>query len=239
MSARLEHGDVRSDRLEAAVLIYIGSTAQKCASDAACGLGPNGLEYFGRCDKSVPDADGNGRCWTPIMPIGSYELATSNYLAGGGSGYQVLKRNTTQFDTKVEQRDALIDYIRAQKPCGYDPAYGTKEGLKACSVDADCPTNAEFVCACSESSIDGPVQGQCISSQPCGSTGRCVLKACRDDVAAHHRTMCAGAALPALRQACEAKLGACQAAGESCKYLACIDKRMGNYSDNRMYMLGK
>ncbi|MBI5536161.1 MAG: 5'-nucleotidase C-terminal domain-containing protein [Deltaproteobacteria bacterium] len=227
--------------------IYIGSSSQKCADDAACGLDAKGNVYLGRCDKSNPDGDGNGRCWTPIMPIGSYELATSDYLAGGGSGYQVLKRNTTQINTQVQQRDALIDYVRAQKPCGYKSpkdvgytsAYDTKEGLMACTQDSDCPTEADYVCACAESSIDGPIQGQCISSGPCGSTGRCVLKACRDGVAAHHRTMCDGAVKPELRKLCEARLGACQAAGETCKYLACIDRRMGNYADNRLNMIGQ
>ncbi len=51
--------------------------------------------------------------------------------------------------------------------------------------------------------------------------------------------MCASAVLPALKAACESKLAACQAAGESCTFLACIDKRMGNYSDSRLYMLGR
>src|SRR5205085_8816832 len=90
----------------------------------------------GSCDKTAGKAE--GLCLSPIKDTNLYELATSNYLAGGGSGFRVLQRNTTQIDTKVQQRDALIDYLRAGKPCGFDPAAGTQEGLKACSIDADC-----------------------------------------------------------------------------------------------------
>lgn len=211
--------------------VYIGARSEKCASDADCG------GTLGSCDLKNVDAAGKGHCWTPISRYGSYELATSNYLAGGGSGYQVLKRNTTQADTKVEQRDALIDYIRAQKPCGFSESFGTPEGLKACATDADCPST-DFTCACAESSRDG-TGGSCVSSGTCGSEGRCVLRACRDDVAAHHRKTCSNAVLPSLVAACEKSLGACQVAGESCKYLACIDKSMGNFSDDRLMMLGR
>ena len=107
---------------------------------------------------TAPAAAGHLRQDAAARPTGSasrssarpnlYELATSNYLAGGGSGFRVLQRNTTQFDTKIQQRDALIDYLRSGKPCGYDPAANeTPDGLKACAMDDDCgdPT---LVCSC-------------------------------------------------------------------------------------------
>lgn len=244
--------------------IYIGAKSEKCRSNAECdtkicdlkhadsaGFGyckcradsdcdPKGT-HLGVCDTKNVNEDGLGFCWTPIDAYASYELATSNYLAGGGSGYQVLKRNTTQADTKVEQRDALIDYIRAQKPCGFNSGFATPEGLKACTTSADCvdpKLSGDYVCACPEASREGS-GGQCTTEGKCGSEGRCVLKACRDDVAAHHRKTCENAVIPALVQSCESKLGACQVAGEACKYLACIDRRMGNYSDDRIMMLGR
>ena len=167
-----------------------------------------------------------------------YELATSNYLAGGGSGYQVLKRNTTQIDTKIQQRDALIDYIRAQHPCGYAPTYGTSEGLKKCSSDSDCPE--EYTCACTEASRDDPITpGQCATLGSCGDDGRCIVRQCRDDVAAFHRAICARTGRADYQHDCETSIAACQLAGESCKYLACIDRSMGNFSDSRVYMLGR
>jgi len=36
----------------------------------------------------------------------------NDYIAQGGSGFAVLKRNTTKFNTGISLRDALVDYIR-------------------------------------------------------------------------------------------------------------------------------
>ena len=36
----------------------------------------------------------------------------NDYIAAGGSGFLVLKRNTTKFNTGISLRDALIDYLR-------------------------------------------------------------------------------------------------------------------------------
>jgi 5'-nucleotidase len=224
----------------------VGDQPVRCTKDADC-CAPGDTECvkrsFGACGI---DPNGIGTCWTPVSLTASYELATSNYLAGGGSGYQVLKRNTTQFDTQVQQRDALIDYIRAGKPCGYDPGFGSPEGLKACSANADCVDArlpGEYVCACTEASRDD-VGGSCKTEGTCGSGGRCVLRGCRDDVARYHSALCERAPTPQLEEACRHKdpsksLGACQLAGEACKYLACVGKRLGNFSDGRVYMMGK
>ena len=56
-------------------------------------------------------------------------------IAGGGSGFRVLQRNTTQFDTGIQQRDALIDYIRAGAPCG---------SVGICGMNNACPNLAPF-----------------------------------------------------------------------------------------------
>jgi 5'-nucleotidase len=48
-----------------------------------------------------------GACGRPIHPTESYELATNNYIAGGGSGFSVLENNTTQEDSGISMRDAV------------------------------------------------------------------------------------------------------------------------------------
>ena len=48
----------------------------------------------------------------PLRLDAIYELATNNYIAWGGSGFDVLKRNTTKVDTGISLRDAVIDYMR-------------------------------------------------------------------------------------------------------------------------------
>jgi 5'-nucleotidase/UDP-sugar diphosphatase len=42
---------------------------------------------------------------------GTYELATNNYIAHGGSGFEVLERNTTQVDTGISIRDVVMTAI--------------------------------------------------------------------------------------------------------------------------------
>ncbi len=218
--------------------IYIGHTQTKCAADADCAIGGNVRP--GVCDK-----DGAKRCMSPVEETNLYELATSNYLAGGGSGYRVLQRNTTQFDTKIQQRDALIDYIRQGKPCGWrDPnANGASadgiaaDGLKVCRTDEDC--GSDFVCACQGRVVaeESPTGTVCRTDGACeGVVGRCVLKACRDGVAEFHNKVCRDSPF---KRACQVDLNACSLAGEECKILSCVDSKLGAASDNRIEMLGR
>jgi 5'-nucleotidase len=237
--------------------IYIGvrQPVKNCASDADC---PGGL--LGSCDPE------SGVCWQPVDPFASYELATSNYLAAGGSGFRVLQRNTTQFDTGVQQRDALIDYIRAGKPCTIRPpcpadANGNKSqndectkllGIAStcragvcdhdeplgCTTDTDCTKfDKDFTCACPESAVEGDVC-ETDSGIPCAK-GTCVLRQCRDDVAAFQRQICADAPSEAIKDQCTAELAPCKSGGEQCKFLACVDRYLGNYSDGRLKMVGQ
>lgn len=92
----------------------------------------------------------------------SYELAANDYIAGGGSGFEVLERNTTQFNTGISLRDAVADYLRSMPECrvedvppelraSFDEAlelYGSlhcvptgascEAGGQVCSQDTDC-----------------------------------------------------------------------------------------------------
>ncbi len=222
--------------------IYIGATSIECGRDEDC---PG--EGFGSCDVEI------GRCWTPIEPFGYYELATSNYLAGGGSGFRVLQRNTTQNDTKVQQRDALLDYISAGSPCGSAstiPEGEVKAPLRGCGQDSDCgcedsgdPSlcgleDGSYICACPSSVTE---DGQCTSNGgSCGEgEGSCVLAACRRDVAAFIRQTCDEAPNDDVESKCEDLILPCAAGGEQCKFLACVDRRLGNFSDGRLRMVGQ
>ncbi len=256
--------------------IYIG--VRTCASDATCG------GAAGSCDKSLgvcrctkdDDCPDHGvgscnveraLCGQPFDLFASYELATSNYLAGGGSGFRVLQRNTTQFDTQIQQRDALVDYIRAGQPCTVRPPCpadangngnqsdectkllgisstcsrdGVCEHQEAigCTKDADCEKfDMDFACACPESVIEGET---CSSNPavPCAK-GTCVLKQCRNDLAALQLEICARAASPVIEKQCREQLDPCKSAGEQCKFLACVDRSLGNFSDGRIRMVGQ
>lgn len=84
---------------------WIGSYAADIALGDDCRL-QNGDIDWSRCKK--------------LDCFGSYRVAVNDYIAIGGSGFVVLKRNTTRFNTGISLRDALIDYIRN---LGTDPRY--------------------------------------------------------------------------------------------------------------------
>ncbi|GDX83314.1 multifunctional 2',3'-cyclic-nucleotide 2'-phosphodiesterase/5'-nucleotidase/3'-nucleotidase [Deltaproteobacteria bacterium] len=72
-----------------------------------------GIKFTMNCEAAVAeDIVING---TPLSPEGTYELATNNYIAHGGSGFEVLERNTTQIDTGISIRDVVKQSISAAR----------------------------------------------------------------------------------------------------------------------------
>ena len=79
------------------------STERGCQSQAQVA----GIQFTMDCNPEDPHAKDiliNGQ---PLDLDGTYELATNNYIANGGSGFEVLERNTTQFDTGISIRDVV------------------------------------------------------------------------------------------------------------------------------------
>jgi 2',3'-cyclic-nucleotide 2'-phosphodiesterase (5'-nucleotidase family) len=117
----------------------------------------------------------NGRLLTPGN---TYKLATNDYIAHGGSGFRVLKRNTTQQDTHVSLRDALIDHMKQQGSCG---AYEFDEGRHCLGLDdfsqAICRDVVECRAACRT--------GEGIVAVPtvCGGSGVTPEVGCDGDLA--------------------------------------------------------
>ncbi|MBP8811274.1 MAG: bifunctional metallophosphatase/5'-nucleotidase [Kofleriaceae bacterium] len=56
----------------------------------------------------------------PVVPTGLYRVAVNDYISRGGSGFTVLKRNTSKQDTGIALRDALTVYLRNQTQCAAD-----------------------------------------------------------------------------------------------------------------------
>ncbi|MCB9761922.1 MAG: bifunctional metallophosphatase/5'-nucleotidase [Alphaproteobacteria bacterium] len=68
-----------------------------------------GIEFTMNCrDLIAEDIYINGE---PLNLDTSYELATNNYIAHGGSGFSMLERNTTQDDTGISIRDIVRSAI--------------------------------------------------------------------------------------------------------------------------------
>ncbi len=75
----------------------------------------------------LEDTAGN-RCWAhpatniqingkPLEAYSTYRVAVNDYIAKGGSGFVVLKRNTTRFETGIPLRDSLIGYLQSFCTC--------------------------------------------------------------------------------------------------------------------------
>jgi 2',3'-cyclic-nucleotide 2'-phosphodiesterase (5'-nucleotidase family) len=64
-----------------------------------------------------PDAPIDTSKCRPVVPTGLYRVAVNDYIAKGGSGFEVLKRNTSKQDTGVALRDALTVFLRNQGSC--------------------------------------------------------------------------------------------------------------------------
>jgi 5'-nucleotidase len=69
----------------------------------------SGLTFTMNCrEGAAQDIYIGGR---PLNYGSVYEMATNNYMAAGGSGFTMLARNTTQHDTGISMRTAVIDYL--------------------------------------------------------------------------------------------------------------------------------
>jgi 5'-nucleotidase len=122
--------------------ITVGGSRAGCFTDDDCGtmnpatgapggeictdakkICPSGCEKLapdGSCAEfCCPDKSSTAclSCFRPIDPDASYALATNDYIAAGGSGFLVLQRNTTQFNTGISMRQAVIDFVAKQKTC--------------------------------------------------------------------------------------------------------------------------
>jgi 5'-nucleotidase / UDP-sugar diphosphatase len=131
----------------------------------------------------------------PLERGWSYRVATNDYIARGGSGFRVLARNTTQFDTGISIRDALIESMRNFCNCeqvlaaapmaleGDDVFLCRGEPLdlrtvRACEAIRDDPGAAHAGrCTCREVNL-AREHGR--DDGPCGHVGHAMAAFCED-----------------------------------------------------------
>ncbi|HSD88587.1 MAG TPA: bifunctional UDP-sugar hydrolase/5'-nucleotidase [Kofleriaceae bacterium] len=86
--------------------------------DPVTGTKPNACAkniYIGEhCRGDNPDGPVDPNKCAPLSLTGLYRVAVNDYIAGGGSGFIVLKRNTSQQNTGISLRDALTVYLNKQ-----------------------------------------------------------------------------------------------------------------------------
>src|ERR1051325_3209990 len=71
------------------------------------------VDSTGAIQTDAPVDPNTTKC-APLELNGLYRVAVNNYIAQGGSGFVVLKRNTSQQDTGVSLRDALTGVLHHQ-----------------------------------------------------------------------------------------------------------------------------
>jgi 5'-nucleotidase len=235
--------------------INIGVTDRPCQTDDECNP-PRGFDATPPAERSLCEPNAR-RCMSPLSPNASYVAAVNNYIAGGGSGFFVLQRNTTQVDTRVEQRDAVVDLVRNARPCGYDPTVTIErnrragvtdrallsipahpdDGLRDCQSDSDCMSDT-LVCACEGRQVYDEGSRVCGTISTCAAgAGRCVLRQCRDDIEALVRRSCPSLPNAAATSACQCT--ASTRAALSCRILSCIDDSTGARVDGRLRMVSR
>ncbi len=69
----------------------------------------------------------------PLDRFRTYKVATNDYIAKGGSGFLVLKRNPTKIDTGLSLRDVLADYLATLPRCA---AYELGTAQQCLNTDA-------------------------------------------------------------------------------------------------------
>ncbi|MBL9008928.1 MAG: bifunctional metallophosphatase/5'-nucleotidase [Myxococcales bacterium] len=76
-------------------------------------IGPHAYDIVFGDNCRRPDGSIDREQCRPVDCFASYKAAVNDFISVGGSGFVVLKRNTTRFNTGISLRDALADYIRS------------------------------------------------------------------------------------------------------------------------------
>ncbi len=101
----------------------------------------------------------------PVSDNASYEVGANDYMARGGSGFDMLRRNTTQKDSGISLRTAVEELIQGLPDCTDDDV----AALGACQRDVDANSLAcqyqdltakygPMPCLKSDGLVDGRIQ---------------------------------------------------------------------------------
>ena len=116
----------------------------------------------------MPDGTFNGTMCNPLNPFGYYKVAVNDYIAQGGSGFDVLKRNTTKSNTGISLRDALVDYIRGL-PNRCDPTKYTNIVGVTCKDSLGETFDCSSTCACRDANSN------VIADTTCDAFAKCAI----------------------------------------------------------------
>jgi 5'-nucleotidase len=103
--------------------LWVHATGQSCRSDAECAA------FDGACDAAAGEG---GLCRAPVLPAESYELATTEYLAGGGSGLLPELRASAWVRVSDTLASAVLEHLRDARAC----SLAVSQGVELPCVDA-------------------------------------------------------------------------------------------------------
>jgi hypothetical protein len=106
----------------------------------------------------------------PLDLNAQYKVAPNNYIAHGGSGFQVLQRNTTTQESNISLRDGLIEYFEQQCTCDQINTICPMGDATTCVTNALSPAGLPCGTVITPSLPDG---GGLISSVDPAVTGYC------------------------------------------------------------------
>jgi 5'-nucleotidase / UDP-sugar diphosphatase len=89
-------------------------------ADGAPGACAKNIALGDDCRNGKPDGPIDFTRCAPLVPSALYRVAVNDYIAGGGSGFDVLKRNTSKQDTGVSLRDGLRVFLNQRNRCTPD-----------------------------------------------------------------------------------------------------------------------
>jgi 5'-nucleotidase / UDP-sugar diphosphatase len=130
--------------------LWVHETAVRCRSDADCS------SFDGACDAAEGDV---GRCRAPVLSAESYELATTEYHARGGSGLLPAVREGEGVVVSDTLASAVLEHLRDAPACA-PRAEACADACPAALLEATRGASCEAaVAACSELPCVGPEAG--------------------------------------------------------------------------------
>ncbi len=129
------------------------------AFDMVCGQGAHAanIAIGDNCRKDGnPDGEIDFNKCAALVPSSLYRVAVNDYIAAGGSGFDVLRRNTSKQDTGVSLRDSLRVYLNGLH--NTDPNSSCGDQLVDVKDPVECMPSKEAPLG---------TQGSCIYGQTC------------------------------------------------------------------------
>jgi 5'-nucleotidase len=224
------------------------SSDRGCSSQAQV-AGVTAVLQCGHCDlvrrmeSGLPETDADRPCAVEINIGGvgvkvdaQYQLAANDYIAAGGSGFSMLKRNTTKVNTQIPLRESLMDFIRQGSPCGWREEF---DGMKPCENDGDSAVGCDkgYVCSCPARSAWNEADAVCVEAAECtDGQGVCVPVSCVADVQVlFEKQLCNAFGEGLSRDECLCRQRA--RAFAQCGSTACVDRGNGFAEDGRLLLL--